>query len=56
MLCLWSLNDDLEQIYGNPVTIWKQWADDVGGYGIESGHHVAEENPADLAAAFKAFL
>ncbi|BCH12973.1 hypothetical protein MesoLj131c_72310 (plasmid) [Mesorhizobium sp. 131-3-5] len=56
MLCLWSLNDDLEQIYGDPISIWKHWADNVGGYGIESGHHVAEENPAALAVAFKAFL
>lgn len=56
MLCLWSIDDDLEQIYGDPVAIWKHWADDVGGYGIRSGHHVAEENPAALAAAFKAFL
>lgn len=56
MLCLWSLADDLEQIYGDPVAIWKDWADDVGGFGIKSGHHVAEENPAALAAAFKAFL
>jgi haloacetate dehalogenase len=56
MLCLWSLDDDLEQIYGDPVAIWKQWADDVRGFGIESGHHVAEENPTALAAAFKAFL
>lgn len=56
MLCLWSLDDDLEQIYGDPVAIWKHWADDVGGFGIKSGHHVAEENPAALAAAFRAFL
>ena len=56
MLCLWSLNDDLGQIYGDPIAIWKDWADNVEGCGIESGHHVAEENPAALAAAFKAFL
>jgi len=56
MLCLWSLSDDIEQIYGNPVEIWRSWADDVTGFGIESGHHVAEENPADLAAALVRFL
>lgn len=56
MLCLWSLDDDLEQIYGDPVAIWKRWADDVHGYGIKSGHHVAEENPAALAQAFRDFL
>lgn len=25
MLCLWSLDDDLEQIYGDPVEIWRRW-------------------------------
>jgi haloacetate dehalogenase len=56
MLCLWSLRDDLEQIYGDPVAIWKDWATDVSGFGIDSGHHVAEENPDDLAEAIASFL
>jgi len=56
MLCLWSLRDDLEQIYGDPVLIWRLWAEDVTGFGIDSGHHVAEENPTDLAAAVTHFL
>jgi haloacetate dehalogenase len=43
MLALWSLRDDLEELHGNPVEIWKTWADDVRGWGIDSGHHMAEE-------------
>ncbi len=54
-LCLWSLRDDLEQIYGDPVAIWRSWAINVKGYGIDSGHHVAEENPNDLANAIIGF-
>jgi haloacetate dehalogenase len=56
VLCLWSLRDDLEQIYGDPVAIWKTWADNVHGYDIDSGHHVAEENPGALSKAVKEFL
>ncbi|KEC70158.1 hydrolase [Rhizobium leguminosarum bv. phaseoli CCGM1] len=56
MLCLWSLRDDMEQIYGDPVAIWRNWADDVCGFGIDSGHHVAEENPEALSAAIREFL
>ncbi|MGV2103722.1 alpha/beta fold hydrolase [Rhizobium sp. 21-4511-3d] len=56
MLCLWSLRDDLQQIYTDPVAIWRNWASDVSGFGVDSGHHVAEENPGDLAAAIKTFL
>jgi len=55
-LCLWSLRDDLEQIYGNPVAIWRRWARQVHGFGIDSGHHVAEENPAALARAIIDFI
>lgn len=56
MLCLWSLWDDLEQIYGDPTAIWKNWAATVQGYGLPSGHHVAEENPEALATALTRFL
>lgn len=55
-LCLWSLRDDLEQIYGDPLAIWRTWASNVAGFGIDSGHHVAEENPRDLAKAIIRFL
>jgi haloacetate dehalogenase len=48
---LWSLRDDLEDLYGDPLEIWRAWADDLDGFGIDSGHHVAEENPADLVRA-----
>jgi haloacetate dehalogenase len=55
-LCLWSLRDDLEDLYGDPVRIWRDWADDVRGYGIDSGHHVAEEAPGPLVEALGGFL
>lgn len=48
---LWSLQDDLEDLYGDPLEIWREWADDMDGYGIDSGHHVAEENPDALVRA-----
>ncbi|MBW9118091.1 alpha/beta hydrolase [Rhizobium cauense] len=56
MLCLWSKRDDLEKIYGDPIAIWEHWAVNVTGFGIDSGHHVAEENPSALAVAIREFL
>jgi haloacetate dehalogenase len=56
LLLLWSLRDDLEQLYGDPRLIWKNWAADVRGHGIESGHHIAEEAPATLTEALIGFL
>ena len=36
--------------------IWRDWADDVRGFGIDSGHHVGEDAPEDLARALTEFL
>lgn len=56
VLVLWSARDDLEEIYGDPVRIWRAWADDVRGGPIDSGHHMAEEAPGPVAGAIGAFL
>ncbi|MEU3627412.1 alpha/beta hydrolase [Amycolatopsis coloradensis] len=56
LLMLWSSRDDMADLYGDPVAVWREWAEDVRGFAIESGHHMAEENPADLAAALRGFL
>ena len=55
-LVLWSARDDLEDLYGDPVRIWRAWADDVRGSPIDSGHHMAEEAPESVAGAIGAFL
>ncbi|MFJ1967738.1 alpha/beta fold hydrolase [Streptomyces sp. NPDC087903] len=55
-LILWSLRDDLEDLYGDPVAIWRNWATDVHGHGIDSGHHMAEEAPEPLAASLATFF
>ncbi len=55
-LVLWSTRDDLEDLYGDPLQIWRSWATDVDGRGIDSGHHVAEENPGELSAALVEFF
>jgi haloacetate dehalogenase len=56
VLVLWTLRDDLEELYGDPLVIWRDWATDARGHGIDSGHHVAEEAPDELAEAIDAFV
>ncbi|MGW6131399.1 alpha/beta fold hydrolase [Cellulomonas sp. NPDC055163] len=56
LLVLWSTRDDLEHLYGDPLRIWADWARDVRGHGIDSGHHVAEEAPGPLAEALAEFF
>ena len=55
-LCLWSLKDDLEKLYGDVLAVWRPWAPDLRGHGIESGHHMAEDAPEELADALLRFL
>jgi haloacetate dehalogenase len=55
-LVVWALRDDMEELYGDPLEVWRPWADDLHGEPIESGHHIAEEAPEELAAALKRFL
>jgi haloacetate dehalogenase len=55
-LVLWSSRDDLEDLYGNPLTIWRKWARNVSGRSIDSGHHMAEEASEDLTSALVDFF
>lgn len=52
-LFCWSTKDDMETLYGDPAAIWRDWAVDLEATAIESGHHMAEENPSALAAALR---
>lgn len=44
----WSARDDMRYIYGDVLAIWRNWADDLRGSVIDSGHHMAEEPPKQL--------
>lgn len=50
-LVAWSAHDDMQDLYGDLVEIWESWAADVRGREIDSGHHLAEDNPTAVAAA-----
>jgi haloacetate dehalogenase len=55
-LVLWASQDDLEDLYGDPVAVWRGWADDLRGHALDSGHHMVEEVPELLAAEIERFL
>lgn len=56
VLLLWAARDDLEDLYGDPLAVWRNWADDLRGRSIDCGHHMSEEAPAELSAALLDFL
>lgn len=56
---VWAGRDDMESLYGDPVAVWRSWvsdADALAGVRLESGHHLAEEVPDELARVIRAFL
>lgn len=55
-LVAWSAQDDLPGMYGDPLAIWRPWARDVRSCLIDSGHHMAEQAPAELAGHLLEFL
>ena len=55
-LVVWATEDDMEDLYGDPLDVWRAWADDVRGAPIESAHHMAEEAPEQTAETLLAFL
>lgn len=56
VLFVWSERDDMVELYGDPAAIWRDWAEDLRVASVDSGHHMAEEAPGDLARLLRAFL
>jgi haloacetate dehalogenase len=56
MLVLWSSRDDLKDLYGDVLSVWRPWATTVSGGPIDSGHHMAEDAPEELASRLSDFL
>lgn len=54
-LALWSASGALAAWY-EPLEVWRQWADDVDGGPIASGHFLPEEAPEETGDRLLAFL
>lgn len=55
-LVLWATRDDMVELYGDVLDVWRPWATELRGHPIDSGHHMAEDAPEDLATALTQFL
>ena len=55
-LVAWSTGDDMVDLYGDVLAVWRPWAADLRGAAIDSGHHMAEEAPDQLARVLITFL
>jgi len=56
-LVAWSIHDDMEDLYGDPGAVWRPWLEhDATTARIDSGHHMAEDDPDELARHLRALL
>jgi haloacetate dehalogenase len=55
VLALWGGRGKLDQWY-DVTAIWREWADDVRGQAIDSGHYLAEEAPEETYTALHEFF
>ncbi|GAA2729958.1 alpha/beta hydrolase [Streptomyces nogalater] len=53
---LWAVHDDMTDLYGDVLEVWRDWvAGRLVGAPIDSGHHMAEEAPEALVSALLGF-
>ena len=55
VLALWAARGVLAQWY-DVLAIWRDWAEDVRGGALDSGHYLPEEAPEATAAELRAFF
>jgi haloacetate dehalogenase len=55
LLALWAQGGLTEQ-FGDPLALWRNWADDVTGGGLPGGHFLMEGSPQELTALLRPFL
>lgn len=57
LLVLWGARDDLADLYDDDVLgVWRPWADQMSGWSLDCGHHLAEDRPAELTDALTGFF
>jgi haloacetate dehalogenase len=50
VLVVWSARGALPRFYGDVVEVWRPWAPDVRGVGLDASHFLVEDRPADIAS------
>jgi haloacetate dehalogenase len=55
VLALWRQPPGMELPF-DPLAVWRRWADEVDGHGLDCGHLLAEERPDEVVQALRPFL
>jgi haloacetate dehalogenase len=56
VLALWARRGALEPLYGDVLSVWRSWAGDVRGRGLDASHFLVEDRPDEVAEEIISFL
>jgi haloacetate dehalogenase len=56
VLVLWGTRGALEPLYGDVLAVWRPWARNLRGRGIEASHFLVENRPEEVARELAAFF
>jgi haloacetate dehalogenase len=56
VLCLWGTRGALELLYDDVLAVWRPWAPDVSGRGLDATHFLVEDRPRQVAGELIEFL
>jgi haloacetate dehalogenase len=56
VLCLWADRGALPLLYGDVLAVWRPWARDLTGHGVDASHFLVEDRPEQVALDLATFL
>jgi haloacetate dehalogenase len=56
VLVLWGTRGALEPFYDDVLAVWRPWARDLRGRGVEASHFLVEDRPDEVARELAAFF
>jgi haloacetate dehalogenase len=56
LLALWSARGALPRFYGDVLDVWRPWASQVTGWGLDASHFLVEDQPEQVAVLLSDFL
>ena len=56
LLALWSAHGALPRFYGDVLDVWRPWARQITGRGLDASHFLVEDQPEQVAVLLSDFL
>jgi haloacetate dehalogenase len=56
VLVLWGTRGALPLLYGDVLAVWRSWARDVRGRGVDASHFLVEDRPEEVVGELVEFL